>query len=80
MHPLLHLGQGQHVGVLLVHVEQVDGVRRLVAEGLPNKEIADRLGISLHTAKTHVSVILHKLSASNRTGAVAAARELDILD
>ena len=55
-------------------------VLRLVAEGLPNKEIASTMGISLHTVKTHVSVILHKLAVSNRTGAVGIARELDIID
>ena len=55
-------------------------VLRLVAEGLPNKEIATTMGISLHTVKTHVSVILRKLAASNRTGAVGIARELDIID
>ena len=60
--------------------EREEDVLRLVAKGLPNKEIAETLGISLHTTKTHVSVILHKLSVSNRTGAVAVAREFDILD
>ena len=53
---------------------------RLVAAGLPNQEIADTLGISLHTAKTHVSVILRKLAVSNRTSAVGVARELELID
>ena len=60
--------------------EREEDVLHLVAEGLPNKEIAETLGISLHTAKTHVSVILRKLSVSNRTSAVGVARALDILD
>ena len=55
-------------------------VLRLVAEGLPNKEIAETLNLSLHTVKTHVSVILRKLAVSNRTSAVGIARELDIID
>jgi two-component system, NarL family, response regulator YdfI len=46
-------------------------VLRLLADGLVNKEIADRLGISEHTAKFHVASILGKLQASSRTEAVA---------
>jgi len=43
----------------------------MVAEGLPNKEIADRLHISEHTVKFHISSIMGKLGASSRTEAVA---------
>ncbi|MDE3137229.1 MAG: response regulator transcription factor [Acidobacteriota bacterium] len=46
-------------------------VLALLAQGLPNKIIADRLGISGHTVKFHVSTILSKLGASSRTEAVA---------
>jgi len=42
----------------------------LVAEGLSNKAIASRLGISDQTVKFHVSAIYGKLGASNRTDAV----------
>ena len=42
----------------------------LLAEGLPNKAIASRLGISDQTVKFHVSAIYGKLGASNRTDAV----------
>ena len=45
-------------------------VLQLVAQGLPNKIIASRLGISLHTVKFHVAAILAKLNASSRTEAV----------
>ena len=45
-------------------------VLQLMAEGLPNKIIATRLGISLHTAKFHVAQILGKLDATSRTEAV----------
>lgn len=45
-------------------------VLALMAEGLANKEIADRLGVSVHTAKFHVESVMHKLSASNRAEAV----------
>ncbi len=46
-------------------------VLRMVADGLGNKEIAARLGISDHTAKFHVAQILGKLGAASRTEAVA---------
>ena len=45
-------------------------VLQLIAQGLPNKIIATRLGISLHTAKFHVAQILGKLDATSRTEAV----------
>jgi DNA-binding NarL/FixJ family response regulator len=45
-------------------------VLALMAQGLANKNIADRLTISEHTVKFHVSSILSKLSASSRTEAV----------
>jgi DNA-binding NarL/FixJ family response regulator len=47
-------------------------VLRLIAEGLPNKEIAWRLGISEHTVKFHVSALLGKLGAGSRAEAVSA--------
>ncbi len=45
-------------------------VLRMLAQGLVNKEIAARLGISEHTVKFHISSILDKLGASTRTEAV----------
>ena len=42
----------------------------MLAEGLGNREIASRLGISDHTVKFHISSILDKLNASSRTEAV----------
>lgn len=46
-------------------------VLRMLADGLGNKEIASKLGISDHTAKFHVTQILGKLGAGSRTEAVA---------
>ena len=46
-------------------------VLTLLGEGLVNKEIAARLGISEHTVKTHLAAIYEKLDASNRAEAVA---------
>jgi DNA-binding NarL/FixJ family response regulator len=48
-------------------------VLELLAEGLPNKAIAERLGISDQTAKFHVASISGKLGAANRTDAVRRA-------
>jgi DNA-binding NarL/FixJ family response regulator len=45
----------------------------MLAEGLPNKAIAARLGISDHTVKTHIEAVFEKLGASTRAEAVARA-------
>ena len=45
-------------------------VLALLAEGIPNKAIARRLGISDHTVKFHVGSVLAKLDAASRTEAV----------
>jgi ATP/maltotriose-dependent transcriptional regulator MalT len=51
----------------------------LLAEGLTNQQIADRLFISLQTTKVHVRHILDKLDAQGRSQAIAQARELKLL-
>ena len=48
-------------------------VLELLAEGLPNKGIADRLGISDQTVKFHIASIMGKLGASNRVETVRRA-------
>ncbi len=48
-------------------------VLRLVAQGLANKEIADALGLSEHTVKTHLQNILEKLHLRSRAHAAAYA-------
>ena len=47
-------------------------VLRMIAEGMPNKQIAYKLGISEHTVKFHVSALLGKLGAGSRAEAVGA--------
>jgi LuxR family maltose regulon positive regulatory protein len=54
-------------------------VLALIAEGLSNQEVAQRLFISLRTVKWHSSNIYGKLGVSNRTQAVVKARTLGIL-
>jgi LuxR family maltose regulon positive regulatory protein len=59
--------------------EQELAVLRLLADGLSNQEIADRLFISLGTAKWHVHNLHGKLGVKSRTQAAARARELDLI-
>jgi LuxR family transcriptional regulator, maltose regulon positive regulatory protein len=54
-------------------------VLALLADGRSNQAIADTLVISLDTVKRHVSHVLDKLGAANRTQAVSRARELRLL-
>ena len=55
-------------------------VLALLAEGASNKTIAQRLGISVHTAKFHVGSLLDKLDAIGRTDAVAHAARLGVIN
>jgi two-component system, NarL family, response regulator LiaR len=54
-------------------------VLRLLAQGMPNKEIATHLVISERTAKFHVSSIMGKLGATNRTEAVSLAAQRGLI-
>ena len=54
-------------------------VLRLVAAGMPNKQIARHLSISERTVKFHVTSILNKLNADNRAQAVSLAHERGLL-
>jgi NarL family two-component system response regulator YdfI len=54
-------------------------VLRMLAEGLGNREMAARLGISDHTVKFHISSILDKLGAATRTEAVTMGIRMGII-
>lgn len=54
-------------------------VLRLVAQGLSNREIGERLFLALITVKGHNRNIFRKLEVRRRTEAVARARELGLL-
>ena len=60
--------------------ERENAVLRLLASGMPNKLIAAELGITQRTAKFHVSAILQKLGAHNRTEAVTLARGRGLIE
>jgi DNA-binding NarL/FixJ family response regulator len=72
-------------GLMLMHPDSIEApipehygtlssreteVLRMLSDGLANKEIAYRLGISEHTVKFHVGSLFQKLNASSRTEAV----------
>lgn len=50
-------------------------VVELIAQGLRNREIADRLGISLHTVRRHVEALLRRLHVPTRAAAAVLLRE-----
>jgi len=54
-------------------------VLRLINDGYSNQEIAEKLTLSLHTVKKHVSNIFIKLGATSRTQAIAQGRKLNFL-
>jgi len=54
-------------------------ILELIAKGLSNREIADKLFVSENTVKTHSSRLFDKLSAKRRTQAVQVGKELGLI-
>lgn len=54
-------------------------VLECLAEGLPNKQIAYKLGVSEGTVKIHITLLMKTLEVTNRTAAVRKAAQLGIL-
>ncbi len=54
-------------------------VLRLAEDGLPNRDIADRLHLAEGTVRNYLSAAITKLHARNRTEAAATARERGLL-
>jgi len=52
----------------------------LMFEGYDNTEIADMIFVSRHTVKAHISAILRKLEAKNRTNAVYIALKTNLIE
>ncbi len=65
----------QHIDLSARELE----VLQLMSKGFSNKEIAEKLFVSLNTIKTHTSNIYLKLEVGNRTQAIVKARELGVL-
>ena len=61
------------------HTARERGIQGLLAAGTPNPRIAEELVVSLDTVKKHVSHLLGKLGAANRTEAVTRARQLGLI-
>jgi DNA-binding NarL/FixJ family response regulator len=76
--PSRNLSDGQGSKVRLTRRELQ--VLRLVAEGLPNAQVAKRLWISEPTVKYHLSRTYEKLGVTNRTGAAHWAERQGLLD
>lgn len=55
-------------------------VLELVAEGLRNQDVAERLGISVHTVHRHMNSVLEKLHAHSKLQAVVLAARAGLLD
>jgi len=54
-------------------------ILKLIAEGMNNKDIAEKLFLSLHTVKNHVRSIIHKLAVSDRTQAAILALKENLI-
>ncbi|MDO8689149.1 MAG: response regulator transcription factor, partial [Dehalococcoidia bacterium] len=75
-------GQGSTMfqnGVEALTAREVE-VLRLLSGGASNQRIANELTVSVGTVKAHISHILGKIGARNRTEAVARARRLGLIE
>ena len=80
-----HAGRGSElrtvegVGVVETLTETQRRILGLIATGMSNQQVADKLFITVGTTKWHLNQIFGRLQARNRTEAVARARELNLL-
>ena len=68
-------GKRQELGITRREIE----ILELIAKGMSNREIADKLFVSESTVKTHSSRLFDKLSARRRTQAVQIGKELGLI-
>lgn len=78
LHTNRAFGNKNEVLLVLLNERELE-VLRLIAEGLSNNEIAERLVIALSTVKWHINNLFGKLGVHSRTQAVAQAKELGLL-
>ena len=74
LRPAVQAGEGGET----LTARQLD-ILPLLAEGMPNKQIADALGVAEGTVKQHLKELFKRLNARNRTQAVKEARRLGLL-
>ncbi len=55
-------------------------ILRLLAQGNKNREIAERLSLSIRTVEKHRANLITKLKTSEPTGFVSAARQASLID
>ncbi len=87
--PLLPLAEASGMPALFLPAKQTSEklnftqreleVLELMAQGLSNQEIAEKLYVSLNTVKTHASKVFAKLDAQRRTQAIQKAKALGLL-
>jgi DNA-binding NarL/FixJ family response regulator len=78
MKQLAHPGPQQEKPVMPLSEREVE-ILRLLADGLSNKAISERVSLSENTVKYHLKNILHKLNVQNRTEAVMYALRNDLI-
>lgn len=71
---------GKHTLPLEPLTEREIDMLRLLAQGLSNHEISERSRIALSTAKWHLKNVFAKLDVNTRTGAIARAREMRLIE
>jgi len=76
--PIDHDNNG-HPGVDVVTARQRD-ILTLLVDGMPNKLIAEALGITEGTVKQHLKSLYKRLNVQNRTQAVRAARSMGLIE
>jgi two-component system, NarL family, response regulator LiaR len=72
---IFNQARSQQLGLTARELE----ILQLIAGGLSNREIAEKLFVSENTVKTHSSRVFDKLSAKRRTQAVQIAKELQLI-
>ncbi len=78
--PLVRRGAVTAPGMVQPLSTREHEILRLLAAGHPNRAIAEQLFITVDTVKRHVSHVFTKMVVTNRTQAVARARQLGLLD
>ena len=71
-------GEKENVGIKELSFRETQ-ILRLIVSGMRNKQIAETLGLSIETIKTHIKSILSKFSASSRTQVAVKAIKTGML-